>query len=220
MLPSIRVAIVDDHPLVREGIIHAIGAADDDIMVVGEGATAAEAVELVRTLTPDVLLLDLNIPGLGLVALGEIARMQFPTRVIVLTVSEDSDDVMEALRHGVSGYVLKGIRGSDLKDIIRRVHRSERYVSPELAARLLSDLSRPSIRPDDCLSRRESEIFRLVRRGCCNKDIAKHLGISEKTVKHYMTTIFRKLEVRNRTELAVLNPAALSAPAQAPWPTI
>lgn len=220
MLPSIRVAVVDDHPLVREGIIHAIGAAADDIMVVGEGATAVEAVELVRTLTPDVLLLDLNIPGLGLVALGEIARMQFPTRVIVLTVSEDSDDVMEALRHGVSGYVLKGIRGSDLKDIIRRVHCSERYVSPELAARLLSDLSRPSIRPDDCLSRRESEIFRLVRRGCCNKDIAKHLGITEKTVKHYMTTIFRKLEVRNRTELAVLNPAARSAPAQAPWPTI
>ena len=98
MLPSIRVAVVDDHPLVREGIIHAIGAAADDIMVVGEGATAAEAVELVRTLTPDVLLLDLNIPGLGLVALGEIARMQFPTRVIVLTVSEDSGDVMEALR--------------------------------------------------------------------------------------------------------------------------
>ena len=216
----IRVAVVDDHPLVREGIIHAVGATGDDITVVGEGATAAEAVELVRTLAPDVLLLDLSIPGLGLAALGEMARMQFPTRVIVLTASEDSGDVMEALRHGVSGYILKGICGSDLKDIIRRVHRSERYVSPELAARLLSDLSRPSVRPDDCLSRREAEIVRLVRQGCCNKDIAKHLDISEKTVKHYMTTIFRKLEVRNRTELAVLNPAARPAPVQAAGPLI
>ncbi|WP_146038757.1 response regulator transcription factor, partial [Paracoccus sp. SY] len=90
----IRVAVVDDHPLVREGIIHAVGATGDDITVVGEGATAAEAVELVRTLAPDVLLLDLSIPGLGLAALGEMARMQFPTRVIVLTASEDSGDVM------------------------------------------------------------------------------------------------------------------------------
>ncbi|MDQ1901636.1 response regulator transcription factor [Paracoccus sp. WLY502] len=220
MLHPIRVAVVDDHPLVREGIIHAIGASAEDITVVGEGATAAEAVELVRTLAPDILLLDLSIPGLGLVALEEMARMQFQTRVIVLTASEDSGDVMEALRHGVSGYILKGIRGSDLKDIIRRVHRSERYVSPELAARMLSDLSRPSVRADDCLSRREAEIVRLVRQGCCNKDIAKHLDISEKTVKHYMTTIFRKLEVRNRTELAVLNPASRPAPAQAAGPVI
>lgn len=218
MLNSIRVAVVDDHPLVREGIIHAIGAAADDIMVVGEGATAAEAIGLVRTLAPDVLLLDLSIPGLGLVALGEMARLQFQTKVIVLTASEDSGDVMEALRHGVSGYILMGICGADLKDIIRRVHRSERYVSPELAARLLSDLSRPSVRSDDCLTRREAEIVRLVRRGCCNKDIAKQLDISEKTVKHYMTTIFRKLEVRNRTELAVMDPAARFAPSQTTCP--
>lgn len=206
MRQSIRVAVVDDHPLVREGIVHVIAAAADDMEVVGQGATATEAVALVRERVPDVLLLDLSIPGLGLTALGEMAAMQSPTKVIVLTVSEDSSDVLEALRQGASGYVLKGISGSDLREIVRRVHRSEGYISPQLGARLLSDLSRNPVRRD-CLSKRETEIVQLVRRGCCNKEIAKRLEIGEKTVKHYMTTIFRKLDVRNRTELALRDPS-------------
>lgn len=199
----IRVAIVDDHPLVREGIVHAI-TTSDDIRVVGEGATAAEALRLAHTIDADILLLDLSIPGLGLVALGEMNSLHLHVKVIVLTVSEDSGDVLEALRQGVCGYVLKGISGTDLKEVLRRVHRGEHYVSPELGARLLSDLSRSPLKRNNSLSRREVEIFHLVRRGCCNKEIASTLEISEKTVKHYMTAIFKKLDVRNRTELALL----------------
>lgn len=201
----IRVVVIDDHPLVREGIVHAISHADD-IVVVGQGGTAAEAVDLVRLVGPDILLLDLSIPGLGLSALEVMNGLPVHAKVIVLTVSEDSGDVLEALRNGACGYVLKGISGTDLRDVVRRVHGAERYVSPELGARLLSDFSRSSFRRGGSLSRRETDIVQLVRRGCCNKDIANRLRISEKTVKHYLTTIFRKLDVRNRTELALLDP--------------
>ncbi len=208
MPETIRVAVVDDHPLVREGIVHAISSSDD-MQVVGQGGTAGEAVDLVRLIGLDILLLDLSIPGLGISALEAVNSLPVHAKVIVLTVSEDSGDVLEALRNGACGYVLKGISGTDLRDVVRRVHRAERYVSPELGARLLSDLSRNTFRSSSSLSRRETDIVQLIRRGCCNKDIANRLRISEKTVKHYLTTIFRKLEVRNRTELALLDPRSV-----------
>lgn len=207
MPEQIKVAVVDDHPLVREGIIHAL-TAFGDITVVGQGGSAGDAVRLIRTAQPDILLLDLSIPGLGLVALAEISSLHSPARAVILTVSEDSGDVLEALRRGASGYVLKGISGADLAAVLRRVHQAELYVSPELGGRLLSSLSRhrddASGRASISLSSRERDIFRLVRRGCCNKEITNTLRISEKTVKHYMTGIFRKSGVRNRTELALL----------------
>lgn len=208
MPETIKVAVVDDHPLVREGIVHAISSSDD-MQVVGQGGTAGEAVDLVRLIGLDILLLDLSIPGLGISALEAVNSLPVHAKVIVLTVSEDSGDVLEALRNGACGYVLKGISCTDLRDVVRRVHRAERYVSPELGARLLSDLSRNTFRSSSSLSRRETDIVQLIRRGCCNKDIANRLRISEKTVKHYLTTIFRKLEVRNRTELALLDPRSV-----------
>ena len=208
MPETIRVAVVDDHPLVREGIVHAISSSDD-MQVVGQGGTAGEAVDLVRLIGLDILLLDLSIPGLGISALEAVNSLPVHAKVIVLTVSEDSGDVLEALRNGACGYVLKGISCTDLRDVVRRVHRAKRYVSPELGARLLSDLSRNTFRSSSSLSRRETDIVQLIRRGCCNKDIANRLRISEKTVKHYLTTIFRKLEVRNRTELALLDPRSV-----------
>ena len=208
MPETIKVAVVDDHPLVREGIVHAISSSDD-MQVVGQGGTAGEAVDLVRLIGLDILLLDLSIPGLGISALEAVNSLPVHAKVIVLTVPEDSGDVLEALRNGACGYVLKGISCTDLRDVVRRVHRAERYVSPELGARLLSDLSRNTFRSSSSLSRRETDIVQLIRRGCCNKDIANRLRISEKTVKHYLTTIFRKLEVRNRTELALLDPRSV-----------
>ncbi|TNC68238.1 response regulator [Rubellimicrobium roseum] len=208
MVDQIKIGVVDDHPLVREGIVYAIGTSDD-IQVVAQGATAEEALRLVRQHEPDILLLDLSIPGLGLVALREIKRLEIGTKVVILTVSEDNGDVLEALRCGASGYILKGISGTDLKDALRRIHGAEPYVSPELGARLLSDISRNletvNSKRSNRLSEREREIFKLVRRGYCNKEIGNSLNISEKTVKHYMTNIFKKLDVRNRTELALLN---------------
>ncbi|MBP1807419.1 response regulator [Rubellimicrobium aerolatum] len=208
MSDLLRIAIVDDHPLVREGVAHAIDGSGQ-ARVVAQGSTAQEAIQIVRDHDPDVLLLDLSLPGSGLSALREIAQSGARTKVVILTVSEENGDVLEALRSGASGYILKGISGTELRSAIQRVHGAGSYVSPELGARMLADISRNvevvnakrSIR----LSEREHEVCRLVRRGLCNKEIGSKLDISEKTVKHYLTNIFKKLDVRNRTELALLD---------------
>ncbi len=206
MSKQIQLAVVDDHPLVRDGIVHAISCAAS-LRVVAEGATAQDAVGIVRSHEPDLLLLDLNLPGHGLGAITEIAALRRRTRVVVLTASEAPEDVMAALRGGASGYLLKGIGGAQLVEILIRIHGSELYVSPELGARMLCDISRAGkgIPADKAplLSERETEILVLIRRGLGNKEISFALQLSEKTVKHYLTNIFRKMGVHNRTQLAM-----------------
>jgi two-component system, NarL family, nitrate/nitrite response regulator NarL len=206
---GIRVAVVDDHPLMRKGIVQTL-ANYPDIAIIGEGGSADEAVELAERLLPDVMLIDINMDGGGINALKRIAASCPAVACIVITVREDEETVSQALRVGARGYVLKGIGGSDLTDTIRSIHQGEVYITPSLAARLLTV---GKAKPDnvaanqprfDSLTAREDEILRLIAKGMINKEIGNALDISEKTVKHYVTNILQKLQVRNRVEAALL----------------
>lgn len=205
----IRVGIVDDHPLYREGVVQTLRA-DPDIEVAGEGGSADDAVRLMRTLSPDVLLLDLTMPGGGLEAIRTILAQMPDAKILVLTASEHDDDLLTALERGARGYALKGLGGEDLGRVVRAVARGEGYVPPSLAAGFLAGAARaaraapapPS--PLERLSEREREVLGLLSEGRSNREIGEQLHLTEKTVKHYVTGILQKLEVRNRTEAARL----------------
>ena len=205
MTDPIRTVLVDDHPLFREGVAATLSA-DPHFEVVGEGATADEALRLCAALLPDVLLLDLNLPGGGLNGARAVAAACPVTRIVMLTVSEDEADVLGALKAGASGFVLKGVSGRELRSILASVAAGDVYVTPGLAASMLRDLSRPRppTRPLDDLTPRERQILEGVASGQSNKEIGRNLDITEKTVKHYMTNILQKLQVRNRVEAALL----------------
>lgn len=208
-MADIRVVIADDHPLYREGVARSLTEADG-ISVVGEGHDAESAVELTEQMKPDIVLLDLSMPGGGgLAALRRIAVLPDAPIVAILTVSEDDDDVLQALKAGAKGYVLKGVGSRELVAIVRELNRGQSYVSPALAARILNAMRSDGTpkrvaNPIEDLSRREEDILKLVAEGKSNKEVGLALDLQEKTVKHYMTTILQKLHVRNRVEAAVM----------------
>jgi DNA-binding NarL/FixJ family response regulator len=178
--------------------------------VVGTGGSGDEAIGIARERAPSIMLIDIGMPGGGLEAAGAIVALDPEIRIIMLTASEDSDDVMAALEIGAQGYALKGLAAAELVDIVLAVSRGERYVPPELASALLKDMSRQassSTTPERCrrdsLTAREEQVLRLVGKGMSNKEIGRELDLQEKTVKHYMTSIMQKLEVKNRTEAAI-----------------
>lgn len=206
MPDPIRVIVVDDHPLVRDGVVAALEP-ESDIAVVGQGATAADAVRLAQDLLPDVILLDIAMPGGGLNAVRAIHETCPVSRIVMLTSSEDEAHVLGALRAGARGYVVKGVTGRELRDIVRAVHRGEVFVSPGLAAGVLSEMASKSSKhasPLDDLTPREHSILELVAAGKSNKEIGARLELTENTVKGYMTNILQKLQVRNRVEAALL----------------
>jgi two-component system nitrate/nitrite response regulator NarL len=209
MSDKIHVVIADDHPLFREGVAGLL-AAQPDIEVVGQGASADEAVRLARDLLPDLVLLDLDMPGGGLNAARTIADTCPVTKIVVLTVSEADDHLISALKAGARAYILKGVAGRELVAILRGVLAGESYVPPALAASLLLEMGESGARgraaadPLDELTAREREILELLAQGLSNKEIGQRLFLAEKTVKHYMTNILQKLQVRNRVEAALL----------------
>jgi two-component system, NarL family, nitrate/nitrite response regulator NarL len=205
---NLRIAIVDDHPLFRDGVVMTLKS-DSSIELVGQGSTADHAIQIAQDVLPDVLLLDISLPGGGIEATKEIARLFPYIKVIMLTASENEDHVSGALEAGARGYILKGIGAAELIRTVHAVHEGESYVSPQLAARLLTTMrSRPVAPaiedPLPSLTRREEQILDAVANGKTNKEVAKLLAISEKTVKHYMTNIMHKLQVRNRVEAALM----------------
>ncbi len=207
-MPDIRVLVADDHPLFRQGVIHTIRD-QPGLKLVGEAATAAETIQRAIETSPDVILLDLQFPdGSGLDVLKAVLPECPSTNVVVLTVVEDEDALLQALKMGARGYVLKGIAGGDLGSVVRAVAAGETYVTPQMAGRLLKEMSGRTARPAEHgiedLSEREHQILELVAGGLTNKEIADRLFLSEKTVKHYMTSILEKLQVRNRVEAALL----------------
>jgi DNA-binding NarL/FixJ family response regulator len=208
MAESLHVAIVDDHPLFREGVAFTLGN-QPDVEVVAEGESAADALRIAAEQIPDVMLLDVSMPGGGLSAVRQIAAEYPVIKTVMLTVSEDEDDVTAALRAGARAYVLKGVAARELVRILRAVAAGEVYVTPSLAASLLFELtsgkgaSQPA-NPLDELTERERQILEGVAAGDSNKEIGAKLHLTEKTVKHHMTNILQKLQVRNRVEAALL----------------
>jgi len=201
----IRILIADDHPLFRDGVAHSL-AGEPDMAVVGEAANGEEALRLARDLLPDVLLLDIAMPGKGGLAAAAAIGVACPaTKIVMLTVSEHEDDLLAAFKAGARGYVLKGVSARELANVVRAVVAGEVYVSPTLAAGMLVELTRT--RPPDPLSgltEREREILRLVAEGLTNREIGERLHLAEKTVKHYMTNVLGKLHVRSRVEAALI----------------
>jgi DNA-binding NarL/FixJ family response regulator len=203
MSEAIRVAVADDHPMFRAGVVASLREVEG-IEVVGEAGDAASALALARTELPDVIILDIAMPGSGLSAAREIATACPVTRIVMLTVSEDEDDLLAAVKAGASGYVLKGAGAGELVRVIRSVNAGEVYVAPALAWGMLREMQTPRTSPFDELTEREREVLELVAEGLSNQEVGDRLGLAEKTIKHYMTNILGKLQVRSRVEAALL----------------
>lgn len=211
MVETIRTALIDDHPLWREGVASILGA-DDAFEVVGQGASADEALQLAGDLLPDLMLLDISMDGGGINAARRIAMAYPVIKMVMLTVSQDEETVLAALKAGAKGYVLKGVSGSELVSIIKGVHAGETYITPELATSILIEsqddggqsAGGDSDDPIEALSERERDILTRLAKGLSNRQIAEQLHLSEKTIKHYMTNILQKLHVSNRVEAALL----------------
>jgi two-component system nitrate/nitrite response regulator NarL len=204
----IRVVVVDDHPLFRDGVVHTLSATEE-FLVVGTGSSADEAIRLVHELEPDVLLLDLKLPGGGLEAVNTIAAGRPVTKIVMLTIVDDQEVVANAFKRGARGYLLKEAGGNELKETVRLVARGEPYVSPQLVTKLLermwADRDNQSSSPDGSLefTEREEQVLSFLSRGLSNKEIAFRMSLSEKPVKYYITHVLRKLRVRNRVEAAI-----------------
>ena len=211
MRELLRVAVVDDHPLMRAGIIRTLES-DGEIEIVGEGASAADALKVAQETLPDIILVDISMPGGGINAAKAITSACPVVKVVILTVSEDEETVSAALAAGATGYILKGVSGPELLRTLELIKDGASYVSPSLAARLLSDTkskkSGESATEDpdplSLLTAREEQILGFVSQGMKNREIGDELNLSEKTVKHYMTNILQKLQVRNRVTAALL----------------
>ncbi len=209
MSDAIRIVLADDHPIYRDGLARTLSDAEG-IVVVGEASDGEQAAEVVLRLQPDVVLLDISMPkGGGIGALARIMAQDTPPKVAMLTASEADDDLMQAIKLGAMGYILKGVGAEELVDLVRELHAGRSYVSPGLAGRLLVAMRRrdpvaPEPNPMDELSKREEDILKLVAQGKSNREVGEALELQEKTVKHYMTSILQKLQVRNRVEAAML----------------
>lgn len=191
-----RVLVADDHPVVRGGIVALLGTADD-IEVVGEAATGLEAVARAVELEPDVVLMDLRMPGLdGDEATARILSERPGIRVLILTTYESDDSILTAIEAGASGYLLKAAPQEELLAGIRSVARGEVALAPHIATLLVNRVQRPAV---PTLSARETEVLQLVAQGLSNPAIAKELFVSAATVKTHLLHVFEKLEVSDRT---------------------
>lgn len=204
MTGSIRVLIADDHPMFLDGLVATL-TADDELDVVATVGDAPAAVRAAQEHRPDLALLDIGMPGGGLDAARQIGQASPSTRVVMLTSSENEDDLRAAMDAGARGYVLKGVAGRELRTILKSVHHGEVYVAPGLAYAMIRGLTRPRARdPFAELTTREREVLELVAGGLSNAEIGGRLGLAEKTVKHHMTAILGKLEVGSRVEAALM----------------
>ena len=205
MNDRIRVLIVDDHTVVREGL-RALIDAQPDMTLVGEAADGVEAVQKAGELAPDVVLMDLVMPRKdGIEATGEIQQAQPDARVLVLTSFAEDDKVFPAIKAGAMGYLLKDASPLELLDGIREVYRGEPTMHPTVARKLMREIQQPSELPPtpDPLSEREAEVLSLVARGLSNQEIADRLYISEKTVRTHVSNLLGKLHLANRTQAAL-----------------
>jgi DNA-binding NarL/FixJ family response regulator len=199
-MTTIRLLIADDHPVVRDGL-RGMLASEADFEVVGEATSGAEAVELAERQRPDVVLMDLQMPGVdGATATAEIAKRFPETRVLVLTTYDTDADILRAVEAGATGYLLKDAPKERLFPAIRSAARGETVLAPAVATRLVHRMRVPA---EEALTSREIEVLELVARGSSNADVAARLFISEATVKTHLLHIFGKLGVGDRTAAVV-----------------
>lgn len=211
VLPTaeIRVLIVDDHALIREGLSQ-LFSLEEDLQVVGDATDGFTALEQIRQLHPDVVLMDINLPVVDGIAITRQVVQQFPAvAVIMLTMHRQNQQIVEAMRSGARGYLLKNVSARDVAQAIRTVHAGGIAISPSLTGVLVNELRR---QPESSaqtgqhaaqLSEKEVEIIRYLATGMSNKEIAERLAYSEKTVKNYLSIIFQKLHLRDRTQVAI-----------------
>lgn len=200
----IRVMLVDDHAVVRSGLTQLVEASGD-MVVVGVAADGAEALTTARAARPDVVVMDLQMPGTdGVAATRAILEEGLQAQVVVLTSYSDGERIVAALDAGAVGYLLKDADPEDILEGIRAVSRGESPLHPRAARELLtSRRSTAAAERDPQLTGREVEVLRLVRQGLANKQIARRLGISERTVKAHLTSVFQRLDVADRTQAAL-----------------
>ena len=204
---KIKVLIVDDHQVVRQGLRTFLELLDD-ISVIGEAEDGRQAVELVRLLKPDVVLMDLVMPHVdGITATQQVVALGLATRVIALTSFSEDDKVFPAIQAGAASYLLKDVSPDDLADAIRAAHRGEARLHPDITRKLMQQVSQvrnaPQERSLEELTEREKEVLRLIANGSNNREIAQQLFISEKTVKTHVSNILGKLNLEQRTQLVL-----------------
>jgi DNA-binding NarL/FixJ family response regulator len=193
----IRIMLVDDHPAFRKGMAALIDS-EPDLQVVAETGDGSQALEVYRQKKPDVVLMDLRLPGMGGVEATIAIRKEFPdARVIVLTTFETDEDIFRAIQSGAKSYLLKDTPDDELSTAIRSVHAGKQILSEKLSKRLAERQQRPE------LSRREIEVLQLLIKGRSNKEIGSSLFLCEDTVKAHFKTLFSKLKVQDRTEAAI-----------------
>ncbi len=206
-MKKLRVLIVDDHSLVRSGIASLLSA--NDIEVIGEASNGFEAVEMTLALKPDIVLMDIKMPGCSGIQATQIIKGQMPeTRIIMVTAFDDDEDLFEAMKHGAAGYVLKNVKAEEFINLLASVMRGDVAVSPFIASKIVEELFRnpKRLQPTSCvneLTSREEEVLSLVAGGATNKEIANTLSISDNTVKYHLRNIMDKLQLKNRAQMAV-----------------
>ncbi|HEU4798047.1 MAG TPA: response regulator transcription factor [bacterium] len=198
----IRILVVDDHPVVREGLVASLED-DPEFQVLGAAGSAEEALPLVAAHHPDIILLDLELPGTGgLAAIPTLTAAHPESRILILTAYDTDERVLGAIRAGAKGYLLKGASLEEIARAIRAVHAGESYLEPRIASKVLAELGPGKRRTT--LSPREREVLRLFADGHSNKQIARALGITERTVKFHVTSILNKLGAENRAQAVAL----------------
>lgn len=205
---KISVLIADDHSIVRQGLKQILEL-ERDITVIAQASNGGEAIKLAKECKPDVILMDINMPGInGLQAIKELKQENSPSRIIVLTIHEDREYLFKTLQMGAEGYVLKDAETSVLISAIRSVYNGQSFIQPNLTKELVKEFNRVTLHEkdkneDNNLTTREVEVLGLIAEGMINKEIAKQLYISEKTVKNHVSNIFKKLDVSDRTQAAI-----------------
>jgi DNA-binding NarL/FixJ family response regulator len=202
----VRILLADDHALFRDGVASLLGAWGHE--VVGQAPDGPSAIELAARLRPDLVLMDVGMPGGGIEATRTIVETVAGVAIVMLTASEDVDDLFAAIKAGARGYLLKNLDSAELRGMLEAVERGEAAITPAIAARILTELARPEApvvepgsRDPDRLTDRELDVLRQVVAGLRNKEIAATLGISENTVKFHLRNILEKLHAQSRAEM-------------------
>lgn len=212
---TICVAFVDDHPILLEGLV-SLYSSKKDLSIVAQGHNAVDAIKIAEQHEPDVIVVDLSMPGDSLAAIDIIIKTVTKTKVVIFTATSSIETAVKALNLGVSGYVLKGSTTMELHEAIVAAFNGETYMTPGFATKVIMSMKTAEMRQkalrSNRLNVREEQIVQHLLRGRTNREIAQCLDISEKTVKHYMTVLMQKLDVRNRVEVVLAAQKISSAP--------